>query len=526
MSVFLNSTSQSDGALLNGSVALFGATGSYGVYEASVVAYRSESQGNEQGLEFAAGGQFVGIWDAGGTYLEAGDSGFTFRWKIWARGTGTLAFTQDTDPTWSIATLPVVGIGTVDVSAGSWTLYHLDAGAIDLTAFLDFDAIRLGIELLSGAVDITTIQLECVPDGDVTGGWSNHAGPTVENLTATALSADGLALAGADDDDRQAAWDAGYDAALAVSPLLETDPTAMTIQDYGEGIGTSSPAWARSGPNVVGPAYFGDFNLGARKTWVDVSGGWVWPFGDEGVDYIRIPGYTINDGDYAYTRSAANRANKPTSHVAWDDPHVEYTRSNSYEAGDWQDTNVAVRFYLAEEETHASTAPIDWTDAATVLKTLTPLSTTPQMETISLPSSGVFAIYAIAAALDGEEDTKPILPNPAAHVGIYWDAGMSVMSGSTSAPGIDPLTYTLYYDAFSQWDPNASPAGKLKVRLPDNAWRIVGDEAGSDTERLKLQTPDLTWWQEYRATDGAVAVHPLKLYTAGGWVFVGNMTPD
>lgn len=75
-------------------------------------------------------------------------------------------------------------------------------------------------------------------------------------------------------------------------------------------------------------------------------------------------------------------------------------------------------------------------------------------------------------------------------------------------------------------EPTINFGGQLKVWLPSAEWRIIGNEAGSATERLKIQTPDLTWWQEYRTVDGAVTTHPLKLYTADGWVVVSRMTPD
>jgi hypothetical protein len=66
----------------------------------------------------------------------------------------------------------------------------------------------------------------------------------------------------------------------------------------------------------------------------------------------------------------------------------------------------------------------------------------------------------------------------------------------------------------------------LKVRMPDNTWRRVGDEGLATPGRIKIQSEDLTWWQEYRTGDGDVPVHPLKLYTAEGWLVVARMTPD
>lgn len=67
--------------------------------------------------------------------------------------------------------------------------------------------------------------------------------------------------------------------------------------------------------------------------------------------------------------------------------------------------------------------------------------------------------------------------------------------------------------------------GRLKERQPDGTWRVLGnhDDTGG---RWKFMSPDLTVWKEYRTIDGAVTTHPVKLYTADGWVAVVDMTPD
>lgn len=76
-----------------------------------------------------------------------------------------------------------------------------------------------------------------------------------------------------------------------------------------------------------------------------------------------------------------------------------------------------------------------------------------------------------------------------------------------------------------QTTPNYEIIGKLKLRMPDNTWRVLGNTEDTGG-RLKLRASDGTWWKEYRSIDGAVPRHPLKLWTDGGWVIGTTMTPD
>jgi hypothetical protein len=335
------------------------------------------------------------------------------------------------------------------------------------------------------------------------------------------------------DGTRQETWDAAYDMVLATNPVDETDPDVVGPEFLGDDITTGSPSWARINDVIDPPGadFATTFAMGVSKLWVQTSVG-TYPAlnGDEGVDYIRVPGFVTYDGSYRLARSAANRANPPSSFANWQTPHAVYFRDQgTYHAGDFEHMNLKIWFTVAEEESKYNQDPIVWGggSAATASKTITPVSDELQVEEITLPSNGNVVVYSFASALTGEDETKPVLPSDD-NGGAYFAAAITLQSDPVGEVSVaKPLLYNLHFDAYSVWDPEAvPPGGKLKVRLPDNTWRIVGDEAGSGTERLKLQTPDLTWWKEYRASDGAVPVHPLKLYTADGWVFVGNMTPE
>jgi hypothetical protein len=517
MSVFLNSTPQEDGELLNGSVEMVGTTLPY-----SVVAFRDAPNY----LHFFAGGQFVGIWDSYYTYLETGDTGFTFRWKIWARGSGDLDLTQDTDPTWTLGSLPATSIGTVTVNSVDWELYHQPAGTIDLDDFLDFDAIRLGLDLTSGEIDINTIQLECVPDSGTTGWWANQASFDVEDNWATAHAVADQTAPVVQADTEQDAWDDAYDAALADNPISETDPTVLGIDNLGDQIGNGVSDWARVSPTLVPVGYSGEIVWGVFKLWVDATPPPPSPQGDEAVDYIRVPGYTAYD-ENAYTRRASNRSLPPATFVSWQNPHVIYGMTTSFTQGRYDEIGLSIGFSLVEEEPHPNDAPIDWSARGSGDHLIDVDSLTTEVASVSLPSAGTFAVYGWALSVDGGSLTKPVLPDPAELVGLYM-AG-SIRFASTDDPDAPDLRlyYDEHYEAFSQWDPFATPpGGKLKVWLPSSEWRIIGDVSGSDTERLKVQTPDLTWWKEYRSSDGAVTTHPLKVYTADGWVVAADMTPD
>jgi hypothetical protein len=135
--------------------------------------------------------------------------------------------------------------------------------------------------------------------------------------------------------------------------------------------------------------------------------------------------------------------------------------------------------------------------------------------------------YVIGAWIEDSDELivyQDILDNLSGVFGTAaWDVNYSATPSMEAREGyFFPGNYRYGY----QTTPNLDLIGKLKVRLTDNTWRIVGNPAGSDTERLKIQTPDLTWWKEYRTTDGDVPTHPLKLYTDTGWVIVGQWTPE
>jgi hypothetical protein len=528
MSVFRHSFPQYDGELLNADVTMVGTTIPY------IVILRRDFPSTYLNFH-TVGGQFVGVWDAEGQYIESGDTGYGFRWRIWAQGSGVIALTQD--ESYSVSALPAPSIGNVTVASGTWAEHTIPAATFDLDDFLDYtNGIRLGFELTSGIVQIRTVQLECYPLSGTEGWWSTQPSYEVDGLSVVGTKgAGGITLPEFQAGTRTDALDLAY-ADLAVNnPAFETDPTALGIDNLNDVVSAGTSSWMRVGPTVEDGVYFGQLNMGVYKAWVAVSdiGGsnWSTPNGTDGVDYIRVPGYTIYDAG-AFTRSSANPSNGPGGHVVWDDPHVVYYSDNTIAVGDYLLANMRIWFSIVEEAPHATTDPIDWTARGAPQHTTTPASPdiSPEIEPISLPSSGSFAVYAYASALDLDEThTKPILADDDVDTAVYFQSHVGVQTGSSdpTATGSNPLLYSEHHDAFLQWDPYATPpGGKLKVRLPDNTWRIVGDEAGSDTERLKLQTPDLTWWKEYRATDGAVSVHPLKLYTADGWVFVGNMTPE
>jgi hypothetical protein len=520
MSVFLNSTPQDDGNALTGGAILHG-----GAAEFNVVAFRDTALY----LELASGGQFVGIWSSEGTYLETGDTGFSFRWKFWARGSGTVALTQDTDPSWDTSALPSTSIGNLVVSAGGWTVYHVTTGTISLTDFLDGDAIRLGLSLTSGAVDIQTIQLECVPDSGTMGWWSIQPSYDVGPFAATtarSTAQDGITYTGTvnQGDALQVAVDDTI--ALDILNYAGSDDTSAATS-----ITTVAPSWARTNADVFITGNFdASTNMGASYLSVKVSGSHADPDGTEGTDYIRVPGYTEYDDDINYTRSAANFNNQALSFAVWDDPHIFYESDlGTYQFGDYESLNLKVLVYLGNYQDPLTTTG-GFLPTGVPIYEITPADPAQTSAGITLPSSGAFTVWVVAATLrnDITEGDPIVIADPDADVGVFFSGRVALQTDPTKdILAYEPLYYTEHFEAYAQWDPFATPpSGKLKVRLPDNTWRIVGDEAGSDTERLKLQTPDLTWWKEYRTSDGAVATHPLKLYTADGWVVASMMTPE
>jgi hypothetical protein len=526
MSAFLHSLPQGDGSILSGSVTVHGT----GVHDYDVVSLREESRLTTSAyLTVSSGGNYVAVFYNGGTYLVSGDTGFTFRWKIWASGSGTVELRQDVDPAWAYS-MPTPSLGNLVVSAGGSTLYHVAAGTISLSALLAGDGVRLGIIGVSGTVDIQTIQLECVPTSGTQGWWATDTDDSgYGDLEAAGTTRSSIGGGGYTSYvNRQDAWDTSFIEALGSgNPIADPSPSESPLTT----LSILGLSWYRVNEILFEfpVPYRADVTLGIAKMWVHapVVGSSPTPHGTEGVDYIRIPGYTMFD-NWAYTRSSANHNNPPTSFANWVTPNAVYASDNgTYQHGDYADMNDAIGIWIVEEE-YDSALPVSWVPSGDANIVITPATIGNSTESLVLPSSGQFAVYVLPMVLlDGGVggDWEPVLPDPGADVGAYFQASVTLQSDPEAAFGA-PLNYTITFDAFSVWDPYASPGGKLKVRLPDNTWRIVGDPAGSDTERLKLQTPDLTWWKEYRASDGAVPVHPLKLYTAGGWVVTGMMTPE
>jgi hypothetical protein len=426
--------------------------------------------------------------------------------------------------------MPTPSLGNLVVTAGSSTLYHVTADPVSLSGLLGGDGVRLGLIGVSGTVDIWTVQLEVVPDTGTLGWWVTDTDDSgYGDLDATAVMRSSVGGGGYTSlVDRQDAWDTSFVTTLGSgNPLADPAPAITGLST----ISTSAISWYRVNEILfsVPQEYRADVTVSVAKMWVKapIVGSSPTPHGTDGVDYIRIPGYTIND-DFAYVRSAANHANPPTSFANWVTPNAIIASDNgTYQVGDFEDMNDAIGIWIVAED-YDSDLPVSWVPSGDADIVATPATIGTTISTLTLPSAGTFAVYVIPMVLlDGGAggDWEPMLPDPGADVGAYFGASVTLQSDPEAAFGA-PLQYTITFEGFSIWDPNASPGGKLKVRLPDNTWRIVGDESGSDTERLKLQTPDLTWWKEYRASDGAVAVHPLKLYTSGGWVVASMMTPE
>jgi hypothetical protein len=527
MSVFLNSTPQEDGAILAA-----GATAVGIPYESNLLSYREESlEGTPQWLNLVSGGQYVGVWDAYGTYLETGDTGYSFRWKFWARGTGTVALTQDTDPSGSTSTLPSTSIGNLVVDSVDWAIYHVTAGAIVLADFLDYDGIRLGFTGSSGDVDITTCQLECVPDGATYGWWRSEAtdpiGPAnVTGRVRSKLVDSGYSTDGVTAGNRPTAWNNARDDLLAQDILSQAGSAAspnttlaMYVYDWARVFGVPGPF----------EQYGANFNAGVQKQGIQAPLGSPTPDGTEGEDYIRLPGYTLYDSE-PYVRDAGNHNNLAVPFFDWSDPHlVLYRDLGSFQTGDYQAIGLEVWVWLLEGYVDVASVPNSWIPDGAPMWVITPADADELTSIeIDLPSAGAFTVYAVSSNASLETDDWPHLPNPEEDAGVQFAGGIWLQSGADVEVNVHPgLAYMKYYNAYSVWDPNATPpGGKLKVWLPSEEWRIIGDEAGSDTERLKMHTPDLTWWKEYRSSDGAVPVHPLKLYTADGWVIATMMTPD
>jgi hypothetical protein len=239
--------------------------------------------------------------------------------------------------------------------------------------------------------------------------------------------------------------------------------------------------------------------------------------GTEGLDYARYPDRGDEDWD-AYWKWAGTA--RPGV-VDWINDEIHVGHNGSYTA-----SGTEVSFEIVTGVQPGTY--YDWFDTRIVV-----------------PPAVTGTTYTIDADFEVEEDfISGILPyefefyvicgNSA--TGTPFDvSGWPGTLGSGPGAGIavqlgvedgDLLTATVNVPQFKYYNPSALPiAGRLKLRMTDSTWRILGNEADTGG-RLKIQTPDLTWWQEYRTTDGDVPVHPLKLYTADGWVVVARMTPD
>jgi hypothetical protein len=451
MAVFLNSTPQEDGAIITGSVSVYGDASA-----SNVVALREDSQTEPTYVQIGTGGQYVAILTKAGTYLEAGDTGYTFRWKFWAQGTGTLELRQDTDPSWGYS-MPTPGIGNLAVSSVGWTLYHVDADPIDLTAFLAYDGVRLGMIGTSGTVSIQTVQLECVPDGTGTTGWwvDDTNSYDFGEMEATARSRNAL---GTDDEyvltNRQDAWD------LAVAEVTgASNPTA----DPSPSLAFPNPpfitgnSWYLAGEVLfIDPVPYGaQFSLGISKMWVDTEvGSAPVPHGTDGVDFIRIPAYTVSD-EWPYIRSAANRSNPPTSFANWITPNAVYSANNGSSTGDYTATNNAIGMWVIEEEGN-SDLPVSWSPTEDPNWIVTPSTPGTVTESVALPSSGHFVAYLMPMVVYDGGAYEPVLPDPGADVSSQMGASLVFQSDAEAGFGA-PLLYTLTFDPFSVWDPSATP---------------------------------------------------------------------
>jgi hypothetical protein len=456
--------------------------------------------GDGQYATLVPGNTIIAIASRSGTYLETGDT-VDFSWVIRCKGTATAAFRDDFDPSWDYSS-PANDLGSQSVAYADFTELVIPTTSLNVDSILDFDGQRLTVEVTSGSLDIDQVSLQVYPPGGPVGYWTGEMGTgAVEVPISTPTDAHAVGY-GSDVSGPPTSFQASHDSAVA-DLLAQTSTT-----------GTGTPH------NVVGGTLFGAIDAGSwfledhvQTYSVPINNAIPDPVGTEGTDYIRRPDRTAYDVD-AYL----NFNGAPLLITGWVNSVISVIRDRGldddgnfrvyltdYGVLDPADAVGAANLVLDETAYDAAAAP--GTPRVTEFS-VDPLVSTPAW-TYSLMSSWV-------------TEDAPVSTWNSPIVGL----GVRIFLGSSDFVTYwEPLTAVVAVPAFRYWDPNGTP-GRLKVWLPSDEWRIVGDEAGSDTERLKIQTPDLTWWKEYRTSDGAVAVHPLKLYTADGWVIASMMTPD
>lgn len=469
---------------------------------------------------FTTGDEFVGVWDAYGSYLETGDTGFTFKWAIYARGSGTIDLTQDTDPDWDTTTMPTAPVSTLTVGAMDWTEYLVPANSIVLADFLDFDGIRLGLTGASGTVDIRCIQLRCVPDSGPYGWWRNQ--PSYDDSFATNVSHNLKTVL--DDDNVTGGADPVSAAGLAYSNNVASDPLHQTPVTsagfFGPHLGGFMLDWVRCGYDAFGVP-FGSVATGAGLMSVYGGPSDTNPDGYEGTDYIRIPDYTLYDDDN-YVRSAANRANPPSSFVNWVTPHIWYRNDlGTYQSGDYNNLQLWMSVYYQEWDGVTVPSIPDY-ETATLIHQISTVDAEITIEEITLPSAGNFLIWLIPSQLD---EVNGAVPNfgvlaPTDGGGVYFSGEVSLQT--SDEPEINnhkALQRITHHEASSVWDPNETPPGGILMMTKGDGTSVpVGDPEATHEGRLVMKENDGTEWIEYRTTDGALTTREF-------WVTQRNAGP-
>jgi hypothetical protein len=240
--------------------------------------------GDGEYATLAVGDTIIAIASRSGTYLEPGDI-VNFSWVIRCRGTATVAFRDDFDPSWDYST-PANDLGSQSVAYADFTELVIPTTNLNVASVLAYDGQRLTVEVTSGSLDIDQISLQVYPPGGAVGGYSAPlpAG-TVEVPISSTTDANAIGY-GADVGGAPIGFAASW--ATAVAALHAETADIITGDSH----------------NVAGGTLFEALDNGSwfledhvQTYLVPFNNAIPDPVGVDGVDYIRRPDRTAYDAD-------------------------------------------------------------------------------------------------------------------------------------------------------------------------------------------------------------------------------------
>lgn len=516
MSVFLHALPFEDGHIVTGPINLFNTTHDYDVLQK-----RTDTSWMSMG---SAGGasEFVAIFDAFGTYLASGDTGFHFDWLIYAQSTGTLELTQDFDSTWAY-TMPSPVIETLSVDAAGWTAYRVSADPIDADDLIATGGARLGLRCTSGNVSIMCVQLQVVPDSGNLGWWRYESSDTSTRQATQRGRA--IQFYGHDENfsgDWQGAWEGAWDDLQGQAPLSSDGSASITPEPT---INISVLDWSTIFEDLAVSGHIvADHNGGAARTSVGASPGAIpTPAGADGTAFIRKPDFTVYDNS-AYVAHPTNWGAAYNdffngSQALYTDAFAIFTVDlGTIQQGDYDTIGLRVDFWIVDHYISPEDVPVDWLPGGTPVHTVYVNSTSPEAIALTLPTDpNGFTVFAVASNLLSEVADKPHLLSDET-TGVEFGANMTIQSGSTGPFGTR-LEYTVHFPSYVVWDPNAvPPTSALMMTMGDGTSVTVGDPNRATAGRVVMEKGDGTKWIEYRTTDGSFQIQWLTV-TDGpmGW---------